>query len=62
VQAIPVTVSGITTATAIAAVGSHTCAVLNNDTMHCWGSNAYGQLGNGSTTSSSIPAPVIGLP
>ena len=27
----------------------HTCAVLNDDTVKCWGSNDYGQLGYGDT-------------
>ncbi len=59
----PVTVSSITTATAIAAGGylvEHSCAVLSNGTVQCWGANAFGQLGNGTTTNSSIPVTVSG--
>eukprot|EP00798_Chlamydomonas_sp_ICE-L_P017434 gene17434-23737_t len=37
------------TATAIAAGGSHTCAILNNGDLKCWGSNIVGQLGQGDT-------------
>jgi len=37
------------TAKAIAAGGYHTCAVLNDDTLKCWGSNADGELGLGDT-------------
>ncbi|MSP23788.1 MAG: hypothetical protein EXR75_01210 [Myxococcales bacterium] len=33
--------------TAIAAGGLHTCALLNDDTVKCWGRNHYGQLGLG---------------
>ena len=35
------------TATAIAAGASHTCALLDNAQVVCWGDNAYGQLGQG---------------
>jgi hypothetical protein len=35
------------TATAIAAGANHTCAVLDNAQMVCWGDNEYGQLGQG---------------
>ena len=30
--------------------GSHTCAILANDTIKCWGLNNYGQLGYGDST------------
>jgi len=36
----------------------HTCAILNDDSMKCWGSNYEGQLGNGSTLNSPTPQPV----
>ncbi len=38
------------TARAITAGNYHTCAILDNATMKCWGRNDYGQLGQGSTT------------
>jgi alpha-tubulin suppressor-like RCC1 family protein len=37
------------TATAIAAGGNHTCAILDNESIKCWGKNASGQLGIGDT-------------
>ena len=43
------------TAIAIATGYLHTCAMLDNGTAACWGYNFYGQLGNGSMTSSSVP-------
>jgi len=33
------------TATAIAAGGAHSCAILDNGSVKCWGKNNYGQLG-----------------
>jgi alpha-tubulin suppressor-like RCC1 family protein len=35
------------TATAIAAGANHTCALLDNARVVCWGNNEYGQLGQG---------------
>ncbi|WP_413288347.1 RCC1 domain-containing protein [Bdellovibrio sp. HCB337] len=38
------------TAVQIGAGRDHTCALLENSTVKCWGQNDYGQLGQGSTT------------
>ncbi len=40
---------------------SHSCAVLKNSSVACWGDNSQGQLGNGSRISSSVPVPVLNL-
>lgn len=37
------------TAKRIAAGGYHTCAILDNDSVKCWGKNAFGQLGYNNT-------------
>jgi alpha-tubulin suppressor-like RCC1 family protein len=38
--------------------GTHACAVLFDGTVSCWGANAQGQLGDGTTTSHPLPAAV----
>ncbi|MDO8264298.1 MAG: hypothetical protein Q7T21_13905 [Gallionella sp.] len=57
----PLTVAGVTTATAVTGGGVHTCALLSNGTVSCWGSNISGQLGDGSATDSFTPVSVSGL-
>lgn len=47
-------------ATRISAGLGFTCASLSNGTLVCWGYNAYGQLGDGTTTDSA--APVLAAP
>jgi len=58
---VPMTISGITDATEVAAGGYFTCAVLGSGSTECWGRNEYGQLGNGDATDSPLPAKVIGF-
>jgi DNA ligase D-like protein (predicted ligase) len=46
-------------ASAMALGRSHSCAVMVDSTIECWGYNAYGQLGNGgSMTDSDVPVSV----
>jgi alpha-tubulin suppressor-like RCC1 family protein len=51
----------INTATAIASGGYHSCALLAGGTIKCWGYNASGQLGDGTTTTSTTPVTVTGI-
>ncbi len=47
--------------TAVAGGGSHSLALKSDGTVWAWGYNYYGQLGNNSTTNSSVPVQVSGL-
>jgi alpha-tubulin suppressor-like RCC1 family protein len=60
-SAVPVTARGITTAIGIATGAYHTCALLQDRTLRCWGQNGRGQLGDGTITDASIPVAVTGL-
>jgi RHS repeat-associated protein len=48
-------------ATKIAVGGTHACAIFVNGETKCWGSNVYGQLGDGIGSNSSTPVTVIEL-
>jgi alpha-tubulin suppressor-like RCC1 family protein len=57
---VPVTVLGVSGATAVAADydGGSFCAVLSTGHPKCWGANPKGELGNGTTTNSAVPVAV----
>lgn len=55
------TVSGLTGAIAITTGFEHSCALIDDGTVRCWGYNFYGELGDGTTTLSTTPVTVIGL-
>ena len=57
----PVSVTGLTGVTAVAAGWNHSLALKGDGTVWSWGYNAGGQLGDGSTTNRSTPVPVSGL-
>ncbi len=63
-RVIPALVNGLAAnVDALLAGDNHTCALsqAGGGTLQCWGSNARGQLGNGTTDDSPIPVTVFGL-
>ena len=55
---VPVAVPSLEPATAIAAGSVHALARLRNGTLRSWGENIFGELGNGTDTSTSAPVAV----
>ncbi len=41
--------------------GAHTCAIVGSGEVWCWGDNAFGQLGNGTTNDSPTPVLAAGI-
>ena len=60
-QTKPVSVIGLSGVAAVANGDNHSCALLKNGTVKCWGLNDAGQLGDGSRTSASKPVSVKGV-
>jgi alpha-tubulin suppressor-like RCC1 family protein/uncharacterized protein YjdB len=58
----PVAVTGISSGAVKVATGMwHSCAVLSDGTVKCWGRNEWGQLGNNTRTTSPVPVTVQGI-
>ena len=58
---IPLAVSGLTNVIQIDAGTNHTCALLNDKTVKCWGANNTEQLGDVDKENRKVPALVSGL-
>jgi alpha-tubulin suppressor-like RCC1 family protein len=57
----PVEVVGLASGvTSVSAGANHTCALVGG-TVHCWGYNGFGQLGNGIPDARPVPVAVLGL-
>ncbi len=59
---IPVEVLGLSLGViAVATGGNHSCALMSDGAVRCWGSNIFGQLGDSTTKNRSIAVDVRGL-
>jgi uncharacterized repeat protein (TIGR01451 family) len=54
-------VAALASVVAVAAGDAHSLAARNDGTVWAWGSNRYGQLGDGTTAQRSAPVPVGGV-
>jgi len=57
----PAPVVGLTDAVELAIGTNHSCARRSTGEVVCWGENALGQLGDGTTTRRFTPTPVVGV-
>ncbi len=57
----PVAVADLTGAVHIACGSLHSCAIVTDGTVRCWGGNTLGQIGDGTTTMRPTPVAVPGL-
>lgn len=48
----PVSIDGISTAKSVKSANTHSCALLGDNTVKCWGSNGHYELGDTTTTKS----------
>jgi tRNA A-37 threonylcarbamoyl transferase component Bud32 len=56
----PAPVAGLDGVTQLSAGWRHACARLASGATRCWGLNAFGQLGDGTTTTRPVPVPIAG--
>ena len=54
----PVDLGSNRKAYAIASGNNHTCAILDDHSLKCWGYNTFGQLGDGSTDNKNTPVAI----
>lgn len=49
----------LSNARTVVGADQHTCALLTDSTVQCWGANNFGQVGDGTTTRRKLPTPVL---
>jgi alpha-tubulin suppressor-like RCC1 family protein len=54
----PIAVAGGLSFVAVSGGLAHACGVVIAGSVYCWGSNTYGQLGNGTMADTTMPVPV----
>jgi len=59
---VPAAPAAAVTLPIVAAGGGHTCSVMPDHSVWCWGQNTTAQLGNGTIADSTVPVQVAGLP
>lgn len=57
----PLQAHNLTGVVAIAGGNGHTVALKSDGTVWTWGSNSYGELGNGAASINPVPQPVLGF-
>jgi alpha-tubulin suppressor-like RCC1 family protein len=57
----PVPVPGLNNVVAVRAGADHSLALLKDGTLRAWGTNTYGQLGDGTTNHRDVPTVVPGI-
>jgi CSLREA domain-containing protein len=59
-QPTPVDVTGLSGGVGAVAAGfNHACALMTTGDVKCWGGNAFGQVGDGTTTQRDVPVDVV---
>ena len=62
IEPTPIDVPGLGSGVvAIAVGGDHACAVTATGNASCWGLNKYGELGDGTLNSTTVPVTVVGM-
>jgi alpha-tubulin suppressor-like RCC1 family protein len=61
IEALPVEVVGLSGATQVTTGAFFTCALLDDESVWCWGHNQFGSLGDGTTVDRALPTKVLNL-